>query len=107
SPPVQRSAFAHVGTLNAGMAVHPKSGRVYVATTEAINGNRFLSLPTFGMVPNPDSENGAAVTADPATGSTLNGHLHESRIALLDADGAVRQRHLNKHIDYEVVPSPP
>src|SRR5262249_19060527 len=30
----------------------------------------------------------------------------ESRIAILSPDGGVVSRHLNKHIDYEVVPSP-
>jgi len=38
-------------------------------------------------------------------GSTVRGHLHEARITVLDG-AAVVPRHLNKHIDYGVVPSP-
>jgi mono/diheme cytochrome c family protein len=77
-----------------------------VATIEAINTNRFISLPTMGAFPNPNGIGGAARTADPVTGRTLNGHLYESRIAILSPGGGVVSRHLNKHINYEVVPSP-
>jgi YVTN family beta-propeller protein len=110
--PVQNGVFQHTGTLNEGIAIHP-SGRAYVATTEAINTNRFISAPTLGLFPNPNrvDRNGVpanvARTSDPATGKTLNGHLYESRIAILGTDGSVAVRHLNPHIDYEVVPSPP
>jgi YVTN family beta-propeller protein len=106
SPPRQSAVFQHVGTLNAGLAVHPTNGRTYVATIDAINTNRFISLPMMGAVPNPNMTGGAARTADPATGRTLNGHLYESRIAILSTGGGVVSRHLNKHIDYETVPSP-
>src|SRR6185503_8833680 len=41
-------------------------------------------------------------------GSTVRGHLAEARITILDpVVGSVTPRHLNKHIDYDVVPSPP
>jgi YVTN family beta-propeller protein len=99
--------FAHVGTLNHNLLVHPKTGAVYVTNTDAINTNRFVSLPAAGLVPNPQRVGGAAVTADPLTGKTLNGHLYESRVTILRPDGKVVPRHLNPHIDYEVVPSPP
>src|SRR6185436_10259620 len=33
------------------------------------------------------------------------GHLHEARITVLDGANVI-PRHLNKHIDYDVVPSP-
>ena len=39
-------------------------------------------------------------------GSTVRGHLHEARITVLDG-ASVLPRHLNKHLDYAVVPSPP
>jgi YVTN family beta-propeller protein len=107
NPPRQSAAFQHVGTLNKSVAVHPTNGRAYVATIEAINLNRFISVPRIGAFPNPTGAGGAARTADPATGRTLNGHLYESRIAILSPGGGVVSRHLNKHIDYEVVPSPP
>jgi sugar lactone lactonase YvrE len=105
SPPAANGVFQHTGTLNEGIAIHP-SGRAYLATTEAINTNRFISLPTMGAFPNPSPAQGVARTADPATGRTLNGHLYESRIAILGTTGSVTVRHLNPHIDYEVVPSP-
>ncbi len=102
--PVQNGVFQHTGTLNEGLAIHP-SGRAYLATTEAINTNRFISAPTLGLFPNPTPAPGVARTADPATGKTLNGHLYESRIAILGTDGSVAVRHLNPHINYEIVPS--
>jgi YVTN family beta-propeller protein len=107
NPPRQIAAFQHVGTLNKSVAVHPTNGRAYVATIEAINLNRFISVPRIGAFPNPSQVGGAARTADPVTGRTLNGHLYESRIAILAPGGGVTSRHLNKHINYEVVPSPP
>jgi DNA-binding beta-propeller fold protein YncE len=106
TPPVQTGVFQHVGTLNKSLAVHPRSGKLYVATIDAINTNRFLSVPRLGMFPNLDARF-AARTADPVTGRTLNGHLYESRIAILEPGRPVVSRHLNKHIDYELVPSPP
>jgi hypothetical protein len=87
--------------------VHPTSGKVFVANIEAINTNRFLSVPRLGAFPNPNPAPGVARTADPVTGKTLNGHLYESRVSILSPGGSVAARHLNKHIDYEVVPSPP
>jgi hypothetical protein len=57
-----------------------------VANTEARNDLRFSGPGTFA-------------------GFSLRGHLHEARITVLDG-AAVRPRHLNKHIDYDVVPSP-
>jgi len=107
SVPSQKAAFSHVGTLNKNVAIDPVSGDPFVATIEAFNMNRFLSVPRLGLFPNPDPDSGVAPTADPATGATLNGHLYESRIAILSEDGHVAVRHLNKHIDYEVVPSDP
>ena len=63
------------------MAVNPVSGKVYVINTEARNDVRFEGPGTFA-------------------GHSLRGHLHESRITVLDPGGSVAPRHLNKHIDY-------
>jgi YVTN family beta-propeller protein len=106
NPPRQVSAFAHVGTLNFSVAPHPTNGKTYVATIEAFNLNRFISVPRLGAFPNPNRVGGAARTADPATGKALRGHLYESRIAVLDPNGNVQLRHLNKHINYELEVQP-
>jgi hypothetical protein len=39
------------------------------------------------------------------SGSSVRGHLAEARITVIQG-GTVTPRHLNKHIDYDVVPSP-
>jgi YVTN family beta-propeller protein len=78
--------FAHVGTILFNMAVNPVSGKLYVSNTEARNEERFEGPGTFA-------------------GHTVRGHLHEARISIISAS-TVTPRHLNKHIDYDVVPSP-
>jgi len=80
------ASFAHVGTTLFNLAVNPRSGAVYVSNTEARNDLRFEGAGTFA-------------------GSSLRGHLTESRITVI-ADGAVRPRHLNKHIRYATRPTP-
>jgi hypothetical protein len=62
------------------MIVNPVSGKVYVSNTEAKNLTRFEGPGTFA-------------------GSTVRGHLHESRITVL-SPGSVVPRHLNKHINF-------
>ena len=85
NPPVQLGGaagfYAHVGTTLFNMAVNPVSGKVYVSNTEAFNEVRFEGPGTFA-------------------GSTVRGHLAESRISVLGSAGAVTPIHLNKHIDY-------
>jgi DNA-binding beta-propeller fold protein YncE len=81
------ASIAHVGTILYNMAVNPVSGKVYVTNTEARNAARF---------------EGPGILA----GHSVRGHLHESRITVIDG-GVATPRHLNKHIDYGVVPSPP
>jgi YVTN family beta-propeller protein len=83
SPP---TPFVGVGTILFNMVANPVSGKVYVTNTEARNEVRFEGPGIFG-------------------GSTVRGHLHEARITVLDGAN-VLPRHLNKHIDYDVVPSP-
>ncbi len=86
TPPVEHASFPHVGTILFNMVVHPTNGKVYVSNTEARNEVRFEGK---GMV----------------SGSSVRGHLHEARITVIDGTN-VQPRHLNKHIDYSVVPSP-
>ncbi len=86
--PVQTASFAHVGTVLFDMVTNPVSGRVYVSNTEARNEVRFEGFgTTFGN-------------------TTVQGHLHEARITVLDG-ASVLPRHLNKHIDYAQRPAPP
>lgn len=86
NPPAQLAGgtgyFTGVGTVLFNMVVNPASGRVYVANTEALNLRRFEG-------------HGVRLGRD----HTVQGHLHESRITVLD-DMAVKPRHLNKHINY-------
>jgi len=91
NPPAQLAGpagfFAGVGTVIFNMITNPVDGTVYVTNTEARNEVRFEGPGILG-------------------GSTVRGHLHESRVSVL-AGGTVTPRHLNKHIDYGVVPSAP
>jgi DNA-binding beta-propeller fold protein YncE len=85
SPPTQASAFQHVGTVLFNMAVNPVSGKLYVSNTDARNEVRFEG-PGGG-------------------GSTVQGHLAESRITVISGS-TVTPIHLNKHINYSVRPAP-
>src|SRR5438876_100126 len=93
-PPAETGAFTSVGTVHFNMAVNPVSGKVYVSNTEARNEVRFEGPGTF-----------AATVPGAPSPTTVRGHLHEARITVLDG-AAVLPRHLNKHINYAVVPSP-
>ena len=92
NPPVETAAFSGVGTVLFNMAVNPVSGKVYVTNTEAINEVRF--------------EGTRPISGPGSDTSTVIGHLHEARITVIDpATNNITPRHLNKHIDYSVVPS--
>lgn len=84
SPPAQvpgpSGVLTGVGTVIFNMTVNPVNGKVYVSNTEAHNEARFEGPGTFA-------------------GHTVRGHLHDSRITVLDGS-AVSPRHLNKHIDF-------
>ncbi|WP_257459606.1 YncE family protein [Archangium lipolyticum] len=90
NPPAQLAGpagvYSGVGTILFNMAVNPVSGKVYVSNTEARNDLRFEGPGTFA-------------------GSSLRGHLHESRISVLSSSG-VAPRHLNKHINYNACCAP-
>jgi DNA-binding beta-propeller fold protein YncE len=75
--------FTGVGTTIFNMVVNPVTGKLYVSNTEANNLNRFEGPGNFG-------------------GSTVQGHLAESRITVIDQEaGTVSPKHLNQHIDYD------
>jgi DNA-binding beta-propeller fold protein YncE len=96
TPPVARPdrVFSGVGTVLYNMAINPVSGAVYVANTDARNDVRFEGHNAFGE-------------AQGAPAGSVRGHFAESRITVIDpAAGAVRPRHLNKHIDYSVDGTP-
>ncbi len=88
------NTFPGVGTINFNMTTNPVSGKVYVSNTEAVNEVRFEGHGTY-----------AATTKTSGDPPTVRGHLHEARITVLDGAN-IDPRHLNKHINYAVVPSP-
>jgi DNA-binding beta-propeller fold protein YncE len=74
--------FDHVGTILFNIAVNPVSGKLYVTNTESPNEVLFEGPGDHG-------------------GSTVQGHLSESRITVIDPSGpSVDPQHLNQHIDY-------
>lgn len=75
-----KQAFSGVGTIIFGLAVQPGSGRVVASNTEAMNLTRFEG-------------------AGASSSTTVRGHLHESRLTLLDGR-RVQPIHLNTHVDY-------
>ena len=85
-PPREVGAFSGVGTAIFNLAVNPATGDVYVANTDARNETRFAGPGRFA-------------------GSTVRGHLHESRITVIMGP-EVLPRHLNKHIDYRACCAP-
>lgn len=85
-PPHELASLGQIGTALFNIAVNPVSGKLYVSNTEANNGVRFEGEWPSGNV---------------------RGHLHEARVTVIDKVGGVFSRHLNKHIDYSQVPSPP
>ena len=85
--PETTPSYANVGTVLFNMTVNPVSGKIYVANTEAINEVRFEGPGT--------------------TSTTVQGHLHEARITVIDpVANTVTPIHLNKHINYSVTPAP-
>ncbi len=95
NPPVETGQpFTGVGTTLFNMAVNPVSGKVYVSNTDAHNHVRFEGP---GIV--------AAGVKPVAEPTTVQGHLAEARITVLDG-ATVTTRHLNKHIPYATLPAP-
>jgi YVTN family beta-propeller protein len=91
TPPalVSGGDFQHVGTTLFNMAVHPKTGKIFVSNTEARNLMRFEG-PGAGS----GQSQGFAST-------TVRGHIAENRISVLTpANHSVKPVHLNGHIDF-------
>lgn len=82
----QTASFAHVGTTLFNMATNPVSGHVYVSNSDAQNMTRFEG-------------SGFA-------GETVQGHLAEMRITVLNGS-SVTPIHLNKHINYRILAGNP
>lgn len=88
TPAQEKSFFSSVGTVLFNMAVNPKNNKVYVSNTKARNEVRFEGK------------------RDLTDYSSVIGHVHETHISILDGK-SVATRHLNSHINYNEVPSPP
>jgi YVTN family beta-propeller protein len=92
----QSNVWSSVGTTLFNLATNPVSGAIYVSNTEAKNEVRFEGPGTYV------TNQGSKPIGEPAT---VQGHLAESRITVLSGAN-VDARHLNKHIDYSVLPAP-
>ncbi|MGB5809867.1 MAG: hypothetical protein WBG86_05005, partial [Polyangiales bacterium] len=95
--PAEVARVSGVGTVLFNMIVNPVSGDLLVSATEANNRVRFEGAAEWV------DDLGPKPSGDPPT---VRGHLHESRIAIIDSSNAVTSRHLNKHIDYSASPQP-
>ena len=82
------TVFSSVGTILFNMAINPTSGKIYVTNTESPNHIRFEGAGAHG-------------------GSTVQGHLSETRVAILDPGGSVDVQHLNQHINYAALHTDP
>jgi len=79
---VKGTVFSSVGTTLFNMAVNPNSGKVYVTNIESPNHVRFEGPGIHG-------------------GSTVQGHLSESSVTILDPGGPSQDvQNLNQHIVY-------
>ena len=95
--PLETDRISGVGTVLFNMLVNPVTGDVYVTNTEAKNRVRFEGMADWV------TELGAKPSGDPPS---VRGHLHETRVTIIDPSNFVTARHLNKHIDYAAQPQP-
>jgi len=79
--------YSHVGTTLFNMIVNPRNGKVYVSNLESNNMQRFEGGNNFS---------GSQTHPSPS----VRGKIAFSRITVLDTNGTVAPRHLNKHINY-------
>ena len=89
----QTAFHTHVGTTLFNMVVDSQSGNLFVSNFDAQNHVRFEGGGIHG-------------------GSTVQGHLAESRITVIAApnttsDASSGARHLNKHVDFSVLADDP
>jgi DNA-binding beta-propeller fold protein YncE len=87
--PTFTSAVSGVAAVLFAMAVHPHTGKVYVANTNARNHVRFEGIVGF---------------TNPEQG--VQGHIAESQITIIEGTTATPV-HLNPHIDFSLTPGPP
>ncbi|MBO0882795.1 MAG: hypothetical protein J2P17_21165, partial [Mycobacterium sp.] len=80
----QTAAYAHVGTTLFNMTTNPVTGHLYVSNAASQNQVRFEDPTRSG-------------------GSTVTGHLAEADITVI-AGSTVTPVHLNKHINYNLLP---
>ncbi len=80
----QTASFAHVGTTLFNMAVNPVTGHLYVTNTDSQNQVRFED-PTV------------------SAGHSVTGHLAEADVTVISGS-TVTPIHLNKHINYSLLP---
>lgn len=92
----QSNVWSGVGTTLFNIATNPVTGAIYVSNTEAKNDVRFEGPGNYVTT------QGSKPVGEPAT---VQGDLAESRITVLSGAN-VLPRHLNKHIDYSVLPAP-
>lgn len=90
---VTNSAVSGVGTILFNMVANPQNDKIYVTNTDANNAVRFEGSRPLPPAPGHDI-------------STVQGNLHKARISVINTSGQVTPRHLNKHINYAVHPSP-
>jgi len=83
-------SYSSVGTILFNLVVNPVTGKVYVTNTELPNHVDFEGPGVFGN-------------------STVQGHLSESRITVLNPSGSpsIDVQHLNQHIDYNQLHTDP
>ncbi len=86
--------WAGVGTVIFNMAVNPVSGKIYVSNTDSQNHVRFEGPGSYASSKKPGGEP-----------DTVQGNLAQARITVLDGSSVI-PRHLNKHIDYSILPAP-
>jgi DNA-binding beta-propeller fold protein YncE len=87
------ASHVSVGTILFNMVVNPVTGDLYVSNTEARNETRFEGPGIVG-------------------GSTVQGRLAETRVTVIDSPNTsnpvnVKPRHLNKHINYNILANEP
>ncbi|MEY4763923.1 MAG: hypothetical protein RI907_596 [Pseudomonadota bacterium] len=83
----EKASFSSVGNILFNMVTNPKTGALYVTNFDANNMARFEGPGKFG-------------------GATLQGNLAKARVTVI-ANGEVKPRFLNKHIDYNKLVTDP
>lgn len=78
--PVESRRWSGIGTTLFNLAVHPANGKIYVSNTDSNNHVRFAG-----------QGNGS---------TTVNGHLADNRITIID-NNQVLPRFLNKHLSFD------